>query len=152
MVVTLDHRRLEAPQNMVPEVDRVREVFEAEAVLGEPGNRQPAGDRAEREDSLVVADREGPGLGFDGRGSPGRFQSGQPAQEEVRVRAHEPQRDDDVTWLERPRGCLREERCEEHEVLEADDRRAALSEEPRDVGAGEAASEDERPAACVPGL
>src|SRR6185503_10210577 len=43
-------------------------------------------------------------------------------------------------------------RREEHEVLEADDRRAALSEEPRDVRAGEPAAEDESATASVAGF
>ena len=46
------------------------------------------------------------------------------------MRAHQPQRHDDVARLERARGRLRQERREEHEVLEADDRRAALAEQP----------------------
>jgi hypothetical protein len=68
------------------------------------------------------------------------------------MRAHEAQRYDDVTGLEGSRGCLREERREEHEVLEADDRGAALSEETRDIRAGEPPAEDERPASGLPAL
>jgi uncharacterized protein (TIGR00725 family) len=51
--------------------------------------------------------------------------------------------------LERPRGSFRKHRREEHEVLEADDRRAPLSEQTRDVRAGEAAAEHERSALSV---
>jgi hypothetical protein len=91
------------------------------------------------------------GLRLDGRGPGCRVERGQPAEEEVRVRAHEAQRHDDVARLQRPGGGLREERREKHEVLAADDRRAAVSEEPRDVGAGEPAAEHERPATRVPG-
>jgi uncharacterized protein (TIGR00725 family) len=77
---------------------------------------------------------------------------GHARQEQLGVRAHDPQGHDDVTRLERPGSGLRKERREEHEVLEADDRRAALSEEPRDVRAGEASAEDERPTASVAGF
>ena len=66
--------------------------------------------------------------------------------------AHDAERDDDVPRLERPGSGLRKERREEHEVLEADDRRAALTEETRDVRAGEASAEDERPTASVAGF
>ena len=59
-----------------------------------------------------------------------------------------PQWHDDVPRLERARGGLRQERGEEHEVLGADDRRAARPEAARDVRAGEPAAGDQRPAAC----
>jgi uncharacterized protein (TIGR00725 family) len=60
------------------------------------------------------------------------------------MRAHHPERHDDVARLERPRRSFGQERGEEHEVLEADDRRAAAAEQTRDVRPREAASEDER--------
>ena len=63
------------------------------------------------------------------------------------MRAHLPERDDDVPRLERPGGRLGQERRVEHEVVGVDDRRAALAEQARDVRAGEAAADDERPAA-----
>jgi len=66
------------------------------------------------------------------------------------VWAHHPKRHDDVARLERARGRLGQHRRVEHEVLEADDRRAALAEQSRHVGAGEAAAEDEGAAAGVP--
>ena len=68
------------------------------------------------------------------------------------MRAHQAQRHDDVAGLERARGRLGQEWREEHEVLGADDRRAALAEQPGDVRAGEAAAEDEGAASCVTAL
>ena len=70
------------------------------------------------------------------------------AQDEVGVRAHHSQGDDDVSRLERAGGCLGQHRREEHEVLAADDRRSAPAELARDVRAGKAAAGDERPAPC----
>jgi uncharacterized protein (TIGR00725 family) len=71
-------------------------------------------------------------------------------QDEVGVRAHRPERDDDVTGLERSRGSLRQHRREEHEVLRADDRRAAAAEVASDVRAGEAAPCDQGSALRFP--
>ena len=68
------------------------------------------------------------------------------------MRAHHAQRHDHVTRLERARRGLGQHRRVEHEVLLADDRRAALAEQACDVRAGEAAAEDERPASRVPRL
>src|SRR5262245_63464401 len=68
------------------------------------------------------------------------------------MRAHQPQRHDHVARLERAGRSLGKHRRIEHEVLEADDRRAALPEQPGDVRAREAPAEDERPALRVPRL
>jgi hypothetical protein len=43
------YRRLEPPQDVVAEVNRIREGLEAECVLREAGDRQRARDRAERD-------------------------------------------------------------------------------------------------------
>ena len=51
-------RRLELPEDVVAEGDRVREVTETAAVLGETGHRQRARDRPEREHELLVPDLE----------------------------------------------------------------------------------------------
>ena len=72
------------------------------------------------------------------------------AEDELRVRAHHAERDDDVPWLERSGGRLGEHRRVQHEVLEAHDRGAALAEQAGDVRSGEPAAEDESSAACVP--
>ena len=133
-------------------MDRVCEVLEAEAVLGQAGNRQSARDRAEREDGLLVADFERAGLGLHRCRTAGRVERRQLSEEQLRMGAHQAQRHHDMARLERARGRLRQERREEHEVLEADDRRAALAEEPCDVRAGEAAAEDEGAASRVPAL
>ncbi|MBA3718296.1 MAG: hypothetical protein H0W87_08735 [Actinobacteria bacterium] len=50
--------RLELAQDVVAQVDRVGEVLEAEAVLGEPGDRERARNGAEGEHELLVGDIE----------------------------------------------------------------------------------------------
>jgi hypothetical protein len=70
------------------------------------------------------------------------------AEDKVGVGTPHAQRDDDVSRLKRAEGCLGQHRREEHEVLAADDRRSAAAELARDVGVGEAAAGDQRPAPC----
>ena len=65
------------------------------------------------------------------------------------MRAHLPQRHDDVPRLERAGRRLGQERRVEHEVVGVDDRGAALPEQPRDVRAGEATADDEGAALCL---
>ena len=77
---------------------------------------------------------------------------GDASQDELGVRAHLSERDDDMPRLERPGRRLREKWRVEHGVVQRDDRRAAPLEEPRDVAAGEAAAEDQRPSACLASL
>ncbi len=74
LAVVLGRGRFEPAQHVVAELDRVREVLEAEPVLGEPGDRQRARERAQREDGLLVVDGErlGAGLGSSRRAAPGR--------------------------------------------------------------------------------
>src|SRR5262245_39533763 len=55
-----------------------------------------------------------------------------------------------MAGLERAGRGLRQERRVEHEVLRADDRRAAITEQSRDVAAGEAAADDERSTSSLP--
>jgi hypothetical protein len=69
------------------------------------------------------------------------IESGHAAEDQLRVRAHLAQGHDAVPRLERPRRSLGQERGVEHEVLLAHDRRAAVAELARDVGAGEAAAD-----------
>ena len=121
-------------------------VLEAEPVLGEAGDRQRARVRAQREDGLLVVDGDRLRSRLDRGDALLGVERGEPSKEQLRVRAHHPQRHDDMARLERARSRLGEHRRVEHEVLEADDRRPALSEQPRDVRACEAAAEDERAA------
>ena len=152
LAVVLGRGRLEPAQHVVAEVDRVGEVLEAEPVLGETGDRQRPRERAEREDGPLVVDGERLRTGLDRGDALLRVERREPAEEQLGVRAHHPQRHDDVARLERARGGLGQHRRVEHEVLLADDRRAALAEQAGDVRAGEAAAEDERAASRVPRL
>ncbi len=136
---------LQSPEDVVPEVDRIREILEAEPVVGEPGDRQHAGNGSDCDHELRVADREHAVLGLDPDEPSFRVELVGVSEEQLRVRAHQPQWDHGVPRLERARGGLREERREEHEVLGADDGRAALPQEPCDVRAGEPAADDQRP-------
>ena len=50
LAVVFGRGRFEPLQHVVAEIDRVCDVLEAEPMLGEPGDRQRAGERAQRED------------------------------------------------------------------------------------------------------
>jgi hypothetical protein len=144
--VALGRCGLQLTEDVVAEVDRVREALESERVLWESRNRQHARHGAERHDEVVVLelgrralddDADAPRLLVDGRRVP---------QQQLRVRAHDAERDDDVARLEGAGGRLGQHRRVEHEVLGTDNRRARLAEQAGDVAPGEAAAEDERPA------
>jgi hypothetical protein len=77
----------------------------------------------------------------------GEVDRGRAAENEIGVRAHDAERYDNVARLQSARGGLREQRREEHRVLRADDRGAALAEVARDPAAGEAAADHESSAA-----
>ena len=74
------------------------------------------------------------------------------AEEKLGVLAHLPQRNDDVTRLERRRRSFGEERRVEHEVVGVDDRRAPLAEQAGDVRAGETTADDQGAATRLPSL
>ena len=131
---------------MAPQKDPVGEGLEAEPVLGQPGDRKRARNGAERHDELLVADVELSVLRHDPDETRLLVERGCSSEQQVRVRAHHPQWDDDVAGLERPRGRLRQHRRTEHEVLGADDRGTSLPEQAADVPPGEPAAEDERTA------
>ena len=93
---------LEPAQDVVSQMDRVGKRLEPEGVLGEPRDRQRPDDRAERDDEVRVADPEDslaglhlhpPALGVVG------FRL---SEEQLGVRTHLPERNDDVAWLQRP--------------------------------------------------
>ena len=139
--------RLEAPQDVVPEEDRVGERAERLGVLGEARHRQRSRLAAERDDEPLVPDRERARLRLDLDDAPlGVVLARDASEEQLRMRAHLPERDDDVARLDRARRRLGQQRREEHEVLEVDDGGSALTEQAGHPGAREAASEDQRPA------
>ena len=109
-------RGLEFAQDVVAQVDRVGQVLERERVLLEPGHRECPRHGAERDDEALPADFERAGVGLDVDGPCLLVQLGRAAEQELRVRAHQAQRDDDVTRLERSGRRLREDRRVEHEV------------------------------------
>ena len=119
-------------------------------MVGEARDRKRPRDRAERDDEVRVAQVDEALAGLDLHPPPHGVVRHRAAEDEVGARAHHAQGNDDVARLERPRRCFGEHRRVEHEVLQADDRRAALSEEPRDVRPREPAAEDERAAASLP--
>ncbi len=147
--VGLGRRQVEAVQHVVAQRDRVGEVLEPEPVVGEARDRERPCDRARGDDQALVADLLVPGVGRDGERARLGVEDGGRAEDQLGVRAHHPQRDDDMARLERSRRGLGQERRVEHEVLAADDRGAALAEQPRDVAAGEPAADDESAAACL---
>ena len=135
---------------MVPQLDGVGERLEAERVLAQARDRQRARDGAERDDDVLVGDLDELLVGLHPDAAGVRVERDGPAEDELRVRAHHPEGHDDVARLERPRRGLREDRGVEHEVLRADDRRAALAEQARHVAAGEPPAEDEGAAQSLP--
>ena len=115
-----------------------------------PGIGSVARDRRRaRATSSLVADLERGVVGLDRDRARFGVDRGRAAEQQLGARAHQPERDDDVARLERPGRGLGQDRREEHEVLEADDRRAAPAEQLGDVRAGEAAADDERAAECL---
>jgi hypothetical protein len=142
-------RELQLAEDVVAQVDGVRKALEPQAVFGEAGDRQRSRDRAEGDNEPLIVDLPELELGLDAHRSRRSVEADRLPEEEIRLAAHHAQRDDDVARLEGSRGGLREDRRIEHEVLAADDGRALLAEEPRDVGAGEAAAEDKGAAACL---
>ena len=71
------------------------------------------------------------------------------SEEQLRMRTHLAEWDDDVPRLERSRGRLGEEWRVEHEVLGRENRRAAPLKVASDVAPSEPAAEDQSPAACL---
>ena len=147
-VVERGVRGLELAQDVVAQVDRVGERLEREPVLRQARHRATRGHRAEREHELAPAHGLRADVRLDLRGPRLEVDPGRAAEQKLRVRAHHAQRHDRVPRLERSGRRLGQQRRVEHEVLGADDRRAALAEQPRDVRAGEAAAEDQHAAAC----
>ena len=71
-------------------------------MLDEPGNRDGARHRAEREDELLVADRMGARVGLHRRRAPLEVDALGAAEQELRVRRHHAERHDGVARLDRP--------------------------------------------------
>ena len=134
---------LQLAEHVVAEMDRLGQRLEGEGVLGESRHRHRPRHRAEGDHQLLPADRLRAGVGLDRRRARLQVDGGRAPEQQLRVRAHRPERDDRVARLQRPRCGLRQQRRVEHEVLRRDDRRPALAEQACDVGPGEAASEDE---------
>src|SRR3954451_1874701 len=142
-------RRLELAKNVVPERDCVGEVLETQRVFGEARNREGAGDGAERDDEVLVFELDAARLRLDIDLPRAFVDLCDLAEDEVGVRAHHPERNDDVARLEGARSGFRQRRRVEHEVLAADDRAGGGAEQPADVASRDPAAEDERSALGV---
>ena len=140
---------LQPRQHVVPQTDRVAQRLEAERVLGEAGNRKSPDDRSQRDDQIGVPHPEQAILGLDLGALPLGVVRDDSTEDEIGVRAHHSQRDDDVPRLEGPRRGLRHHRGVEHVVLRAHDRGAAPPELAGDVGPGESAAGDQGSALCL---
>ena len=139
---------LDLAQDVVAQADRVAEVLQAEGVLAQARDGRRAGHRSERDDELLVGDRDAAGLGLHLDDAPlGIERDG--AAEHAGRRAGHMVRSGTTTWRGSmlPGGRLGQQRRVEHEVGRVDDRRAAAAELAGDVGAGEAAAEHEHAAA-----
>jgi hypothetical protein len=147
-VVRLLVRGLELSQHAVAQVDRVGEVLEAERVLREARDGERPRDRARCEHELLVGDLEAARVrGLHVHDATLLVQRRRGAEQQLGVPAHLAQGHDDVARLERARGRLGQHRRVEHEVLAADDRRAAAAEQTGDVAPRKSAADDENPAA-----
>ena len=105
-IVGMDRRALELEEHAVPQRDRVGEILEADAMLEQTRHRKRARGRSERDDEPLVADLELAGERLDDDRLALGIVAQHVAEDELGVRAHLAQRDDDVARLERPRGRL----------------------------------------------
>jgi hypothetical protein len=137
---------------VVAERDRVREVLEAHAVFSESRHGKASCGRAEGDDEVLVGDLELSRERLHDDRLPLLIVADDAAEDELRVRAHLTERNDDVSRLERPRCGLGQEWRVEHEVLVRDDGRATPLQQAGDVASGEASAENERAAACLASL
>jgi hypothetical protein len=95
-------RGFEAPQDVIAEVDRIGESLEAQRVIRQAGDRQRARDGAQRDDDVVEAHGHHVVLRLDACSALCGVELGRAAEDQLRMRTHQPERHDDVTRLERP--------------------------------------------------
>jgi hypothetical protein len=134
---------LQLAQHRVAEVDAVGEGLEPDGVLGQTGDRQRPGDRPERHDEVAVGDLVGARVGADAHRPLLQVGALDLADEELGMRAHGPQRDDDMARLERAGRRLGQHGRVEHEVVRADDGRPGLAQAAGHHAAREASAEHE---------
>jgi len=131
--------QLELLEDVVAQMDRVRERLEREPVRGQARHRKRPRHGAECDNKIAPAQRPA----FDDGGAGFEIEALGPPEQELGVRAHHAQRHDGVPRLQRARRRLRQQRGVEHEVLGADDRRLPAVQEASHVRAGEASADDE---------
>ena len=120
-------------EHLVADRDGLFDVLEADGDLGEPGDGQSAGDRAEADDQVVIGDPVRRALlGRHLDGALGVADLGDLALQHVDVLERPAQRCDDVARVDRPRRGLGQERRVGHvgPRVDDDDRRLALAEPP----------------------
>ena len=108
-----------------------------------PGAAGHAGDGAERDHEVGVGDAEAPRVGLHDHAAVLVVELDGAAEQQVGVRAHRADRDQDVPGLDRAGRRLGKQRRVEHGVGGVDDGRARTPEPSGDVRAGEAAAEYE---------
>jgi hypothetical protein len=101
-VVELGVRRFELAQDAVAQMDRVGEILEADRVLRQARHRERPGHGPRCEHQLLVGDLERIRVRrLDRHDASFLVQADRGAEQELRVRAHLPQRHDDVPRLDR---------------------------------------------------
>ena len=120
--------RVQPRQHVVAQVDGLTDGLERDAGLGQPGDRQRAGDRAGRDDQHLVAHGRDVAAGeLDGDLAVRVVDPHDAAGEVVALLQHLAQRDDDVARLDRTGRRLRQEGLVGHVGLRVDHRDLGLA-------------------------
>jgi hypothetical protein len=147
-----DRRALELLEDAVAKRDGVGEVLEPEPVLAQPRDRESPRHRAEGDDEARIADLVRAGQDVRVHDLALLVEAGRTPEHELDMRAHLPERHDDVPRLERASAGLGEQKRVEHVVLGRQDGRTASAEEAADVAPREASAEDQRPVSRLASL
>jgi hypothetical protein len=114
--------RVQPRQHVVAQEDGLADGLERDALLGEPGDRERARDRAGRDDEHVEAERRDVAVGQLDRDLPGGVADRRdPPGEHLALAQHPPQGHHDVARLDGARRRLGEERLVGHVRLRVDD-------------------------------
>ncbi len=119
--------QVELGEHVVAQVDGLFQGLEADAALGEAGDRERPGDRTGREHEIVVLEpAPRPPVGLEVGRARGEVDPGHPAAEDLASRQDAAQEDDDVPRLHAPGRRLRQEGLVGHVGVQVDHGHAGL--------------------------